>query len=185
MTFVQRPNALGRGDDGHELHRLRACLLDGLDCGGCRVSRGEHRVEEDDVAVGDVGRELDVVLDRLERLLVPIEADEPDAGSRDEREDAVQHPDAGPEDRADRHLLARDARHGRPLEWGLDLDLLDGEILRHLVREQERYLVDELAEHLGRRLQVPEQPELVLNERVVDHGHLRGGDGRAHVRYSG
>ena len=61
-----------------------------------------------------------------------------------------------PEMRARRH----------PLERRLDLDLLVGEVLRRLVREQQRQLVDELAELLRRRRDVAQQPELVLDERV-------------------
>ena len=79
--------------------------LDGLDRRRRRVAGREHRVEQDHVALGDVVRQLHVVLDRLERLLVAVEPDEADAGTRDQREDAVEHPHAGTEDRADGDLL--------------------------------------------------------------------------------
>ena len=52
--------------------------------------------------------QLHVVLDGLERLLVAVQADEPDAGARDQREHAVEHPHPRPQDRADRDLLAGD-----------------------------------------------------------------------------
>ena len=87
---------------------LRAGLLDVVDRGGGRVAGREHRVEHDHVALGEVGRELDVVLDRLERLLVAVEADEADARARDQREDAVEHPHPGAQHRADGDLLAGD-----------------------------------------------------------------------------
>ena len=66
----------------------------------------------------------------------------------------------------------RRARHA--LERRLDLDLLVGEVLRRLVGEQQRQLVDELAEHLRRRRDVAQQPELVLDERVRDLGDRAG-----------
>ena len=143
-------------------------LLEHVDRVRGRVAGREHRVEQEHVALGDVGGELDVVLDRLERLLVSVEADEADPRDGDEREDAVEHAHPRSEDRADRHLLARDPVGLRPLERGLDLDLLDSHLLRRLVGEQERQLVDEPAEHLGVGVDVAEQAELVPDERVGD-----------------
>ncbi len=113
-------------------------------------------------------RQLDVVLDRLERLLVAKEADEADPCARHEREHGVEHPHPGAEDRAHRDLLARDPSRGRVLERGLDLDLLVREVLRRLVREEQRQLVHELPEHLRRRGDVAQEAELVLDERVSD-----------------
>ena len=81
----------------------------------------------------EVVRELHVVLDRLERLLVAEEADEADARTRDEREHGVEHAHPGAQDRADGDLLARDPPRGHVLERRLDLDLLVGEVLRRLV----------------------------------------------------
>ena len=103
-------DALGRRDQRDQAHRGRARPLDGLDRRRRRVSGREHRVEQDHVALGDVVRELDVVLDGLERLLVAVEADEPDPRARDEGEHAVEHPDARAQDRAHGHLLAGDPR---------------------------------------------------------------------------
>jgi hypothetical protein len=133
------------------------------------VAGGEHRVEHDRVALVQVDGELDEVLHRLERLLVAVEADEADAGARDEREDAVEHPHPGAQHRADGDLLAGDARYRRPLERRLDLRRLGRHVLRRLVREEERDLVRELAEVDRRRLLVAEVAELVLDERVLDH----------------
>ena len=78
---VQPLHALGRRDDGDHPHRLRARPLEDVDRGRGRVPRGQHRVEQDHVPLGDVGRQLHVVLDGLQRLLVPVEADEADTGA--------------------------------------------------------------------------------------------------------
>ena len=94
----------------------------------------------------------------------------PTRARRDEREHAVQHADPGAEDRDDGDLLPGDPRHRHPLERRGDLDLLDREVLGHLVGEEHRDLVDELAEELRRSLLVAEQPELVLHQRMVDDG---------------
>ena len=60
----------------------------------------------------------------------------------------------------------------RLLERRLDLDLLVGEALRRLVRQEQRQLVDELPEHLRRRRHVAQQPELVPDERVLHLGDV-------------
>src|SRR5262245_53310848 len=106
MLGMEAVDSLGGSDDRDEPHRGPASVLHGRNCGRGRVPGREHRVEEDDVALGDVSRELDVVLDWLKRLLVPVETDEADARPGYETEDAVEHPDPGPKDRANSHLLA-------------------------------------------------------------------------------
>ena len=145
---------LGRGDQRDQADRRRPDPLHGLDRRSRRVSGSEHGVEQDDVAVCDVAGQLDEVLDRLERLLVAEEPDEADTRARDERKHGVEHPDSRTQDRADGDLLAGDAAPGSPLERRLDLDLLVREILRGLVREEQRELVHELSEHLRRRRDV-------------------------------
>ena len=137
----------GRGDQRDERDAARAGVLEGRRPRRGRVARREHRVEHQHVAVGDVRRQLDVVLDGLERLLVAVEADEPDPRDRDQREHAVEHPHPGAQDRADGDLLARDALGSRALERRLDLDLLDPHLLGRLVGEEQRQLVHEPAEH--------------------------------------
>ena len=83
-----------------------------------------------------------------------------------EREHGVEHPHSRAQDRADRDLLAGDPPRRRALERRLDLDLLVGQVLRRLVGQEQRELVDELAEHLRRRRDVAQEPELVLDERM-------------------
>src|SRR3990172_2006347 len=50
--------------------------------------------------------------------------------------------------------------------------LLVGEVFRCLVGEGQGRLVPELPEHLRRRRDVPQEPELVLDERMRDDGDL-------------
>src|ERR1041384_1789844 len=64
--------------------------------GGRGAARGEHRVEHERIALAVAElRQLHEVLDRLQRLLVAVEADETDARARDQREDAVEPAQAG------------------------------------------------------------------------------------------
>ena len=153
--YVKLPDDLGERD---------AIVLDPM------LATGNSSV----AAVGQVLRQLHVVLDRLKRLLVAVEADEPDPSARDKREHALEHADPGPQDRADGHLLPGDALRVHPLEGRLDLDRLGREVLRRLVGEQQRHLVHELAEVDGRRLLVAQVRELVLHQRVRDDRYARG-----------
>ena len=168
---VHALDPFGRRDDADEDDVARARLLHLADRRDARVAGREHRVEDDRVALLEVGRQLHEVLDRLERLLVAVEADEADARARDQRQHAVEHADAGAQHRAHGDLLAGDARHARPLERRLDLDLLARQVLRRLVGQQERDLLDELAEVDGRRRLVAQVRELVLYERVLHMCH--------------
>src|SRR4029079_1509321 len=104
------------------------------------------------------------------RLLVSVEADETHARPGDEAENAVEHSEPRAQDRAHRHLLAGDPLNRRSLERRLDLDLLRGETLRRLVREEERDLVHELAKEMRRRGVVGQHPALVLDKPMcADH----------------
>ena len=158
----------GRRDDREQPDARRARVLDELHGVHGRVAGREHRVEQDHLAVGDVLRQLHVVLDRMQRLLVAVEADEADARAGDQRQHAVEHPEPGAEDRADGDLLAGDARERAQLERRLDVDVLGRQILRRLVGEEQGDLLDQAPEVHGRRVLVAQVRELVLDERVVD-----------------
>jgi hypothetical protein len=156
------------GDQADERDRAGAGVLDLRDRGDARVPGREHRVEHDRVALAEVVGQLDVVLDRLERLLVAVHADEADPCARDQRQRPFQHAHACTQDRADRDLLARDALGPHHLERRLDLDRLGGEVLGRLVGQEQRELVDELPEVDGGRVLVAEVRELVLDQRMGD-----------------
>ena len=112
---------------------------------------------------------FDVVLNRLERLLVPVHPHEPDPRARDQRERSLEHADARAQHGADGDLLAGDPLGLHRLERSLDLDRLGGKVLRRLVGEEQRELVDELAEVDGRSVLVSKIGQLVLDERVQHH----------------
>jgi hypothetical protein len=155
-------------DDADERHRLGAGRLHLVDRRRARMSRREHRVEHDRVALIEVERQLRVVLHGLEGLLVAIHPDEADPSARDEREHAVEHPDTGAQDRTDRDLLTRDPLRGHPLERRLHLVVLGRQVLRRLVGQEQRDLLRQLAEVNGRRRLLAQVAQLVLDERMRD-----------------
>src|SRR5699024_2337034 len=101
-------DALGRGDDVHELDVLDVIVLDELDGGGGGAAGGQHGIEDDHVPLGDVGGHLAVVLHRLQGLGVTIQADVAHLGRGDQGENAVHHAQARPQNGHDGQLLARE-----------------------------------------------------------------------------
>ena len=91
------------------IERGRSALsrVDGGDRG---VAGREHRIDDDHVAVAHVLGDLVVVLDRLERLGIAVQADVADARRRQDVEHAVEDAGAGAEDRDEHDLLA--VEHG-------------------------------------------------------------------------
>src|SRR5215208_2054039 len=132
-----RGDCVEAGDPGSPL------FLELVNRGREAPPRCQHRVEDEDQVLVKVAREVDVVLDRLGRLLVALEAHKADRRLRQEGERPVEHTEAGPQDRneADRTgdlldfgLSQRRAdpdRTGRHIPCGLG-DHDEGELLHGL-----------------------------------------------------
>ncbi len=163
-------DALRRGEQADEAQIPRAALLQALHGGDSRIGGGQHRIEHQDHAVGDVGGRLEIILHRLERFRIAIEADMGDAGGGEEVQHPVEEADARAQDRREDELLARDLRSHHRGERSFDLHHLDGDVPGHLVAEQHADLVEELAKPFRRARLVAHQRQLVLDERVVDDG---------------
>ena len=145
-----------------------------VDGGGGGVAGGEHGVERDGDALGEVGGDLGVVLDRLQRRLVAVEADEADAGGGDELEDAVEEAVAGAQDRDEGELLALEDGGVHLGERGADGLHRHRQVAGDLVGEEEADLAQELAEARGRGVVLAHERELVLDQRVVDDLQVLG-----------
>ena len=118
-------HTLRRADDAHELDVLYADFLEE----GCRrrsaAAGGQHGIDDDNVALRDIGGHLEIVLHRLQRLGVAEQADVAYLDVRHHGDHAVHHAETGPEDRHDGELLACDAAafcHGH---GGLDVHLFE------------------------------------------------------------
>ena len=89
-------------------------------------------------------------------------------GGRDQREQGVDHPQSGAQDRHEADLARQTVTdrfgHGRA-----DGVFGDREIARGFVADEQRDLVDELAEILGARLLGAEHVDLVQDQRMVHH----------------
>ena len=160
-------HALGSADDAHELDVLAADFLHELHRSRCAAAGGEHGVDNDDVTLGDIGRHLEVILHRLERLRVAEQADVTDLDVRHHGDHAVDHAETGAEDRHDGQLLAGDVPAVCRGDRGLDIDLLKREVARSLEAHQHGDLGNQFPELLDAGVLVAQDRELVLDQRVV------------------
>src|SRR6266513_2874943 len=87
MVRVEVLEPLGTRQETEELDRARPRRLETRHGRHRRVAGGEHRIDDDGVAITHVAGHLEVVLDGGQRLGIPVEADVPHAGAGDETED--------------------------------------------------------------------------------------------------
>ena len=117
-----------------------------LDGRGQRAAGGEHRVEHVALPPGEVVGQPLGVRGGLERLLVAHHAEEPDLGRRQQPLHALEHPEAGPQDRHHERPRVRQP-HARCLgDRRLHLDRFDAHLAGGLVGEQRHQLVGQTAE---------------------------------------
>ena len=113
---------------------------------------------------------LEEILHRHERLGLAVEAGVGHARARHQVQHALDEGRAGAQHRREHQLLAGDAAGLGAGERRLDLDLGERQIARHLVAQQHADLFQQLAEGLGRARLVADQRQLVLHQRMLDHG---------------
>ena len=70
MLLLHHGHALGGADDAHELDVLAADFLHELHRGGRAAAGGKHRIDDDDVALGNVGRHLEVNVPYITQVAV-------------------------------------------------------------------------------------------------------------------
>ena len=91
----------------------------------------------------------------------------PDFGSRNQLEQAVNHSQPCPQNRDKRDLAPRNHVRFRDADRGLDLDLFDRHVAGRLIAHQHGDLVNQLAEFLRAGVLVPQEGDLVLDQRMV------------------
>src|SRR5215217_537487 len=136
---------------------------------GCREAspRRQHRVEDEDQVLIQVAWEVDVVLDRLGRLLVALQAHKADRRRRQQGESAVEHTKTGPQDR-DEADGAGDLLDFRLGEGGTDPDLARGHVPRSLGDHDQGELLHGLPEVDGLSPFVAQDSELVAAQGTVN-----------------
>ena len=172
MILLHARHTLGGADDAHELDVLHAVVLQKLDGRGGRAAGGEHRVDHDDVTLGDVGGHLVVVLDGFLGLGVAEQANVAHLAAGNHAHHAVHHAETGTKDRNDRHFLAGDAAASGDGNGRLNVDFLQRKIAGRLVAHQHGNLGDELAEFLHAGPLVAQDGQLVLDQGMVKYAYF-------------
>src|SRR3990172_944114 len=175
-----RVHALGRSDEVDELDAAGPPVLQHLDGGRGRATRGEHRVEDEAEGHGRRVGQLVVVLDRPQRALVAEEPEVPDLGGGHQLEHGVHHAQPGTQDGDEPDAVGQLGAGGR-LEGRFDADGLRASIGQRLVPEQPADLAHQLAELLGLRGRVAQQRQLVRDGGVradVERGRDGSGGSR-------
>ena len=173
VCLVQGLNAFRSSDQADELDPLCAVLLDLADGVDGAAAGGQHRVQDQDVALGDILGQLAEVLHRLQGGLVAVQADEADLCGGQQGQHTVQHTHACAQDGHQSQLAASQNLglcHG---DGRLDLDLFQRQVTGGFVAQQGRDLANEVTELLGAGLLVAKQADLVLQQGMLnDHrGH--------------
>ena len=94
MGFLHGFNADRRGQQAHKLDVLHAAVLEGLHGRYCRAACRHHGVDEDDVTLGNIARQLAIIFDRLEGFRVALQAQMANLGRGDEFQHTVHHAQA-------------------------------------------------------------------------------------------
>ena len=104
----------------------------------------------------------------LQGFLVARHAHGADLGAGNQAEHAVQHADAGAQNRYHGNFLAGDLLHLHRSGPALDLVVFQGQVVGRLVRQQGANLLGQLTEVLGADVGTAHQADLVADQRVTN-----------------
>src|SRR5436853_5272640 len=98
-------HALGRRDEAKEADALGAGVLERAHGGRRRAAGREHGIEHEEIARVLAGWDLEIVVDRLERVVLAVDADVADARRGDELRDTPDHAEPRAQGRHEGALL--------------------------------------------------------------------------------
>ena len=168
MLLVHHRQSLGGCQDAQQAQVGSSCCLEATDgrCG--RMARGQHHIQHDHQALGDVFWNLEVILHRLQRIVVAVETDQAHPGRGYEGQQTIQQAHAGTQDGYQAKLLAR--QHGRHHgeQRGVDELHLQGQIAGHLIAQQVTQLAQQGAKVCRGGGALAQHGEFVLHQRMLD-----------------
>ena len=180
MCVGQTANTFGCGYEAEETDTRGAGTLEGSNGRNRTAPGGKHGVEQKKVALARITGHLEVVIHRLERVVVAVEANVSNARRRHEPTDALHHTESGPENRHQRELLSHHATSGGAFQRGFHRGRLERQIAGRFIGHQCRDLIDQFLEDLGGRGPVAEERQFVLDQGVIHHTQCRELGGGVH-----
>jgi hypothetical protein len=168
VSLGESPHPFRSGDEAQESDARGACALERAHRRCSASPSRQHRIEKEEVSLRRVTRDLEVVIDRFERVVIPIQTDVAYARAGDEPINPFHHAKPRAEDGNERQLLSAHASSDRLFERCFHDGGLQRQIGGRFIRHQHRDLVDELLEDLRRRTAVAQNRDLVLNEWMRD-----------------
>ena len=182
MLVGEVAKSFGRGDEAEETNACRARSLQ-RSYGRSGASTGsEHGIEKQKLTFGSITRDLEVVIHRLERVVVSIQADVSDARGRNETQNSFHHSESGPQNRHECQLLATHAVTRRSLEWCVHRNDLERKRDGGFIRQQHREFINKFLEDLGWSVATSQQSDLVLHQWMPHESEVRVLRAGVHVR---
>ncbi len=150
MCAGEAPYPFGRGDEAKKPNPSCSSALEGCDGGCSAASRGEHRVQQEKISFRRIAGDLEVVIDRLEGVVIAIETDMTHPRRRDETRNAFNHAKPGAQNGNQREFLSADPFPRRSFQRCLDGRRFECQLARCLIGYERGDLIDEFLEDLGR-----------------------------------
>ena len=169
MSVGEQPYTLRCSNETEKSNPGSARTLERVDGRGSASSSGQHRIEYEEIALSHITRNLEVVIDRLERVVIPVESDMSNARGRNETKNSFDHSESGSKDRDESQLFSAYVSSARCFQRSLDIERLDSQVDRCLVGHEHRDLVDKLLEDFCWSIPISQHSQLVLNERMPDN----------------
>ena len=165
-------DALGSGDEHHELDVLATALLHLADGLGGAAAGGEHGIDDQHVALGHVLGHLAEVGMRLQRLLVAVHADVPHTGGGNHAQHAVHKTQTGTEDGNDYEFAACQRGCVHLADGRFDVLGGQGQIAGGLIGDEHTDLGYQLTEILDAGVLVPHDGQFVRHQGMIHNVNL-------------
>ena len=172
MLSVHALDCVGSSYHADHAQIATASCLQKIDGGAGASACGEHRIEDDDDAVGYIGRHLAVVFHRLMGLGIPVDTDVSDSRCREEALYAFHHSESGAEDGHQGDFLVGEDLERVGGDGSLDDFVDQRQVLGDFVYHQSGDFIHQFAEILGGGVFVTHQGKLVLNQRMIKNEYI-------------
>ena len=169
MRFLDALDAFGSAHEIEAEDALAAALLEEIDRGDERAAGRQHGIKDNGDALVDLLGELHVVLYGLQRLFVPVQADDADLRARDHVQHAVHQAEPGPENGNDGHHLAGNGFHFHGPGPAFDGPLFGLELLGGFIHEQPGDFLGQHTEFAGGGGFLPKDAQFVPHERMINY----------------